>query len=100
MMGLIIHPKVAEEVADAAKWYREIDPELALRFLAEVYEAIRKAREIPLSFRIIEHPYPRVLCETFPYRVVFEIMEEMQSVQIVSVIHQMRRPDSCKEGLE
>jgi hypothetical protein len=30
MTGLIIHPKVAEEVADAANWYREIDPELAL----------------------------------------------------------------------
>jgi (2Fe-2S) ferredoxin len=39
MTGLIIHPKVAEEVADADKWYREIDPELALRFLDEVYEA-------------------------------------------------------------
>jgi hypothetical protein len=61
MTGLIIHPKVAEEVADAAKWYREIDPELALRFLDEVYEAIRKAREMPCMFRIIENPFRRVL---------------------------------------
>ncbi len=34
MTGLIIHPKVAEELGDAAKWYREIDPELGLRFLS------------------------------------------------------------------
>ena len=100
MTGLIIHPKVAEELADAAKWYREIDPELALRFLDEVYEAIGKARDMPLLFRIIEAPYRRVLCDTFPYRVVFEVIEEMQSVHIVSVIHQMRHPDRWREGLE
>jgi plasmid stabilization system protein ParE len=100
MTDLVIHPKVAGEMADAAKWYRELDPELARRFLDEVYEGIRKAREMPLLFRIIENPYRRVLCDTFPYRIVFEISEEMQAVHIVSVIHQMRHPDRWKEGLE
>lgn len=57
MTGLIMHPKVAEEIADAAKRYRGIDPELAMRFLDEVYEAIGKARDMPLLFRIIETPY-------------------------------------------
>jgi plasmid stabilization system protein ParE len=100
MTGLIIHPKVAVEVADAARWYRQIDPELAERFLDEVYDGIRKAREMPLLFRIIENPYRRVLCESFPFRIVFEVIEEMQAVHIVSVIHQMRRPDRWKHGLE
>lgn len=44
-------------MTDAAKWYREIDPDLALRFLDEVYEGIRKAREMPLLFRTVEHPW-------------------------------------------
>lgn len=100
MTGLIIHPKVAGEVADAAQWYRKIDPELADRFLDEVYEAIGKAKEMPLLFRIIESPYRRVPCDSFPYRVVFEIMEEMQAVHIVSVMHQMRHPERWKQGLE
>jgi len=99
MTGLIIHPKVAGEVADAARWYRQIDPELAERFLDEVYDGIRKAREMPLLFRIIESPYRRVLCDSFPYRIVFEI-GEMQAVHIVAVIHQMRHPESWKQGLE
>ena len=99
MNGLVVHPKVAVELADAAGWYRKIDPELASRFLDEVYDAIRKAREMPLLFRIIESPYRRVLCDTFPYRIVFEIIEEMQAVHIVAVIHQMRHPDRWKEGL-
>ena len=80
MMGLIIHPKVADEVTDAAKWHRDIDPELSERFPGEVYEAIRKARQMPLLFRLIEKSYRRVLCETFPYRIVFEIIEEKQAV--------------------
>lgn len=100
MNGLVIHPKVAAEVAEAARWYREIDAELAGRFLEDVYEAIRKAREMPELFRIIEKPYRRVLCEAFPYRVVFEIIEAMQAVHVVAVIHQMRHPDRWREGLE
>jgi plasmid stabilization system protein ParE len=87
-------------LAEAASWYRQIDPELASRFLDEVFEAIRKAQEMPLLFRMIETPYRRVLCDTFPYRIVFEIIEEMQAVHIVAVIHQMRHPGRWKEGLK
>ena len=36
MTGLIIHPEVIEELAEAANWYRVIDLELGERFLAEV----------------------------------------------------------------
>lgn len=100
MTGLIIHPKVAGELADAAKWYQRIDPELAQRFINEVYDGMGKARDMPLLFRIVEHPYRRVLCETFPYRIVFEIIEETQAIHIVAVIHQMRHPDRWKEGLD
>jgi plasmid stabilization system protein ParE len=78
----------------------EIDPELALRFLDEVYEGIRKAREMPLLFRVVETPYRRVLCDTFPYRIMFEVIKEMQAVHIVSAFHQMRHPDRWKERLE
>jgi plasmid stabilization system protein ParE len=100
MTELIIHPKVAGEVATAAGWYRQIDEELAERFLDEVYEGIRKAREMPLLFRIIENPYRRVLCDSFPYRIVFEIIGELEAVHVVSVIHQMRRTDRWKQGLD
>jgi len=98
-MELIIHPKVADEMAEAAKWYRNIDPELCDRFLSEIHGAIHEAHEMPLRFRIIEKTYRRVLCETFPYRVVFEIIDELQAVHVVAVIHQMRHPDRWKKDL-
>lgn len=77
MTCLIIHPDVNEELAEAANWYRAIDSELGERFLSEVYQAIRKAQETPLHCRIIDNPYRRILCESFPYRIVFEVIEEM-----------------------
>ena len=80
-------------------WYRAIDRELAERFLVEVYQAIRKAHETPLQYRIVENPYRRILCDSFPYRIVFEIIEELQAVHIVGVTHQMRHPDQWKERL-
>ena len=98
-MELIIHPKVADEIVEAAEWYRNIDPELCGRFLTEIHDAIHEAHEMPLRFRIIEKSYRRVLCEAFPYRVVFEVIDEMQAVHIVAVTHQVRHPDRWKMGL-
>jgi hypothetical protein len=48
---------------------------------------------------MIGNPYRRILCESFPYRIVFEVIEEMQSVHIVAVTHQMRHPDQWKKRL-
>ena len=99
MSGLIIHPEVSGEIAEAAKWYRKIDPELAERFLAEIYRGIGKVRDTPQRFRIVDAPYRRVFCDVFPYRIVFEIIEELQAVHIVAVTHQMRDPDQWKSRL-
>ena len=99
MTGLIIHPEVEEELAEAANWYRSIDSELGERFLTEVYRAIWRVQEMPLHYRMLENPYRRILCESFPYRIVFEVIEEMQAVHIVAVTHQMRHPDQWKKRL-
>jgi len=99
MSVLIVHPEVAYEMADAAAWYSKIDPELATRFLDEIYVAIQQALESPLLYREVDPPYRRVLCSNFPYRVVFEIMEDIDAIHIVAVIHQVRHPDRWKERL-
>lgn len=99
MSGLIIHPEVGGEIAEAARWYREIDPELAEKFVAEIYRGIGNVRDNPLHYRIVDAPYRRKLCGVFPYRIVFEIIEEFQAVHIVAVTHQMRDIDQWKSRL-
>lgn len=99
MTNLIIHPEVGPEVIEAVNWYRKIDPELAARFLEEVYASMEHARRTPLHYRIFDDPYRRVLCETFPYRVIFEIIEDWQAVHVVAVLHQKRHPQQWKDRL-
>ena len=99
MSGLVIHPAVSVEIAAAVRWYREIDPELAERFLAEIYRGIGKVRDAPQHYRIVDAPYRRMLCDVFPYRIVFEIIEDLQSVHIVAVTHQMRDKEHWKSRL-
>jgi plasmid stabilization system protein ParE len=99
MTNLVVHPEVGQDLVEITNWYCSIDLELAERFLAEVYQGIRKAQEAPLRYRMIEAPYRRLLCENFPYRIVFEIIEELQAVHIVAVTHQMRHPDQWKNRL-
>lgn len=51
MTNLIIHPEGGSEVVEAANWYRKIDPELAARFIEEVYASMEQARRTPLHYR-------------------------------------------------
>jgi len=99
MTNLIIHPEVADEIAEAARWYKAIDPELAGRMTDTVYECIERARESPWRHPKIYLEYRRVLCEPFPYKVIFEVLEARQTVHIVAVFHQSRHPDSWKERI-
>lgn len=99
MRKLLIHPKVKQEVEEVAAWYREIDPELAQRFVEKVYRAIQQAQEMPLLYRIVREPYRRVFCETFPYQIYFELLDDENIVQVLAVMHQKGHPDAWQEGL-
>lgn len=96
MNALRIHPEVAGDLADAEDWYREIDPELAESFLEETYRAITLARDDPWRFSTVYKDFRRVLCERFPYKVVFQIVEKGTSVEILAVTHTSRHPDHWK----
>ncbi|MCB1234694.1 MAG: hypothetical protein KDM91_06450, partial [Verrucomicrobiae bacterium] len=82
------------------EWYREIDPELAESFLEEVYRSIELARATPEHHSRIHREYRRVLCERFPFKVVFEIVEAAQAVHILAVTHTSRHPDWWKRRIQ
>lgn len=96
MTSLHIHPEVADDLADAVDWYREIDPELAESFLEEAYRAITLAHTDPERFSTIYRDFRRVLCERFPYKIVFETDREAGAVRILAVTHTSRHPEHWK----
>jgi len=99
MTNLVIHPEVGDDIAEAVNWYKGIDPELAERLTDVVYGSIESAKESPWHHPKIYLGYRRVLCEPFPYKVIFEVLEDRQAVHVVSVFHHSKDPDLWKKRI-
>ena len=99
MINLRIHPEVADDLDRAKAWYLNIDPQLAESFLTEAYQTMELAQMAPEQYSRIYKHCRRVLCQRFPYKVVFEIDEAAQAVHVLAVSHTSRHPDSWKRRI-
>jgi plasmid stabilization system protein ParE len=91
------HPKALEEYREAAHWYGNREPNLALRFVGEVERAIRGILDAPDRRRIIDEDVRRCLTHGFSYSILYTI--EPEFVFIVAVAHCAREPGYWKERL-
>lgn len=99
MINLRIHPEVADDLDRAKAWYAEIDPKLAESFLEEAYQTMELAQLAPEQFSRVYKHYRRVLCQRFPYKIVFEIDEAAQAIHVLAVSHTSQHPDSWKRRI-
>ncbi len=67
------HPEALEEYREAAHWYENREPNLALRFVGEVEDAIRRILDAPDRWRIIEEDVRRCLTHVFPYSILYTL---------------------------
>lgn len=84
------HPEALEEYRQAALWYAEREPELALHFIGSVEDAIKRVVDAPSRWRVIEEDVRRCLTRVFPYAVLYTI--EPDFLLIVAVMHCSREP--------
>jgi plasmid stabilization system protein ParE len=89
------HPEALEEYEEAALYYAERDPGLALRFIETVEEAIRRILEAPTRWRVIDEDVRRFLTRVFPYGILYTV--EPDFVLIVAVMHCSREPGYWKQ---
>ena len=75
-------------------WYRERDPNVARRFLDEVYRTIALLEQFPGTggpvFGVTDPDIRQLPVENFPYQVVFKRFENRTSVLAIS--HERRKP--------
>ena len=57
------HPEALEEYREAAGWYGNREPGLAIRFVGEVEDAIRQILDAPDRWRVIDEDIRRCLNE-------------------------------------
>lgn len=92
------HPEAVEEYAEAAKYYFQIEPELAGRFYGELERLIFDIRRDPQQFRHFDPPAQRHFSTVFPYAVIY--VEQANRIWILAVMHLKRYPNYWKHRLE
>jgi len=89
------HPEALEEYQQAAFYYAQHDPGLALRFVEAVEETIQRILDAPARWRILDEDVRRCLTRVFPYGVLYTV--EPDFVLIVAVMHCSREPGYWKQ---
>lgn len=83
-----------QDLREALSWYRERSPELADRFLDEVYKTLALLEQFPnLGGRVIgvnDSTTRQLPVDTFPYQVVFKRFARGTSV--LAIAHERKRP--------
>lgn len=87
------------DLREAFTWYRSRDPELANRFLDEVYKTLGMLERFPNVggpvFGISDSATRQLPVDTFPYQVVFKRFENRTSV--LAIAHERKRPGYWNE---
>lgn len=94
-------PEVEEDVAEAADWYESREPGLGLNFVEETirtWEAIaaqpligsRRHPSLDIRWR-----YP----ERFPYRIIYRVDEETETILVIAVLHAARHESRWHERI-
>ena len=96
-MNWDFHPEALAEYESAAIYYARIDPDLQLRFIESIENAIERILESPKRWRIIDEDVRRCLANVFPYGILYTIEDDL--VLIVAVMHFSREPGYWKRRL-
>jgi toxin ParE1/3/4 len=89
---VVARPQAENDVSETADWYDSQRPGLGVEFIEEVL-TVFDALEINPLLNCRQHPtknirwrYPK----RFPYRVIYEVVEEDRLVIVAAVIHAVR----------
>jgi plasmid stabilization system protein ParE len=82
------------DLREAVSWYRARDPQLASRFLDEVYKTLAMIEQFPLTggpvFGINEPQTRQLPVDNFPYQVVFRRLKLRTA--ILAIAHERKKP--------
>jgi hypothetical protein len=88
---LEFHPKVAEDLAEAARRYDPVSPQLTDRFLAEFRQLVAVAARNPRRYHLFGKRFRRANLNRFPYHFLYREVEG--GIRVTLVRHHRRHPD-------
>lgn len=88
-------PEVADDIADACRWYEEQRIGLAKSFLAELHATLTRISAQPYMVGLNFGEVRSARMHRFPYLVHFRVMEG--EILIVGVMHGGRHPSTWQD---
>ncbi len=96
-MNLVYHPRVEDDLADAAGFYEEQCPGLGEDFLTEARRAVSGICAMPERWVRVEGSVRRCLLERFPFAVFYS--HDGDQVLVLTIVHTRRHPNTWKQRL-
>jgi plasmid stabilization system protein ParE len=88
--SVVLAPRAEDDIAEAFQWYQERNATAADAFRSEVFDAIDRLADTPLSWPADDDGNRKRMLRRFPYSVWFEVLES--TVTVLAVAHHRRRP--------
>ena len=80
------------ELGESFDWYEEKQPGLGERFLGQVNKRISEITQHPERYPVRKKSLRQALVETFPFLIVYEILEKEKVIFVAHIFHTRRNP--------
>src|SRR5215204_233903 len=87
---IVLSPGANADFSSAARWYLNIDPNLASRFLMEIDTLLQRITRMPYAFPVLSGSFRQALLKGFPFTIYYFVK---MNVVVVSAIFHQRRSD-------
>jgi mRNA-degrading endonuclease RelE of RelBE toxin-antitoxin system len=89
---ILLHPLAETEFSEAQNWYEERLSGLGVRFEEKVNFHLQIIMRTPLLFPTKRKNFREAKINTFPYVIVYKILEKRKTILILSFHHTSRNP--------
>ena len=96
---VVSRPEVETEVIEIAAWYDSRSEGLGDRFVGEFLALLDELAINPLAY-CRRHPHKNIRWrypKSFPYRVIYEVIEPEKTVVVAAVLHAARHDREWKQ---
>ena len=80
-----------QDILEARRWYRSINPLLGKRFTADAHKALKEIQHTPFAYSAVDDMLRSHALSIFPYSYQYHIHDEEQII-ITGLYHQSRNP--------
>jgi plasmid stabilization system protein ParE len=87
-----LHPLAVQEIEESYQWYEERSPGLGGRFIEAIQEKFESISSSPLSCARKKGNYRDAIISSFPFIVIYEVIERRKIVFVSYVFHSKRNP--------